>query len=358
LGDRVAGEADLVAVIAEPAPAMEQQGPLALALLVGKVDIVKPPRRTHSRHLGVGFLLPVEPPEIDSLLLQRMEDQVHVVGGEFLVGEVEGDVLPAGGIDAHGPGHLGVVLLPWLNTRCRVQVQAGLQMVGVQPGQELARIGKEQRVPGVAAPAEAVTRLVLLAARLKLFIAEMPIHVDDENIERYVVLVEAADDLFDFLVGVGPVARPPGAKSEPGRQRDAARDPHIITERLAVVMTVAEEVPVLAVTRGAFHDPGPGALLAVFEAEVGRIEERTRGVVDHGPAGAGNEAWFNRLPGLVAERAVQGTRSSLEVLVIGLARMPDDRLAVNGEFDGEVFGRKPAVLRRRVGERQCARLDR
>ena len=147
LRNGVAGEADLVAVIAEPAPAMEQQRPLALALLVGEVNVVEPPGRAHAGHLRVRFLLPVEPPEIDALLLQRMQDQVHVVGGEFLVGEVEGDVLPAGGIDAHGPRHLGIMLFPRLNARCRMQVQAGLQVVGVQPGQELIGIGKEQLVP-------------------------------------------------------------------------------------------------------------------------------------------------------------------------------------------------------------------
>ena len=189
-----------------------------------------------------------------------------------------------------------------------------------------------------------MARLVLFAARLELLAAEMPVHVDDEHIEGNIVLVEAADDLLDLLVGVGPVARPPRAEGETRRQRNAARDAHVIAKRLAVVVAVAEEVPVLAVARGALHDPGPGAVLAVLEAEVGGVEERTRGVVDHGPAGAGDEALFDRLAGLVAQRAVECARRSLQVLVIGQARMPGDRLAVDGEFDGEVFGREAAVL--------------
>ena len=100
--DGVAGEADLVAVIAQAAPAMEEQRALALALLIGEVDVVEPPGVVHAGHACVLLLLPVEPPEVDALLLQRVEDQVDVVGGALLVGEVEGDVFLGRRIDAHG----------------------------------------------------------------------------------------------------------------------------------------------------------------------------------------------------------------------------------------------------------------
>ena len=75
--DGVAGEADLVAVIAQPAPAMEEQRPLALALLIGKVDVVEPPGGHHAGDFGALLLLPVEPPEVDALPLQRMMQQVQ-----------------------------------------------------------------------------------------------------------------------------------------------------------------------------------------------------------------------------------------------------------------------------------------
>ena len=41
-------------------------------------------------------------------------------------------------------------------------------------------------------------------------------------------------------------------------------------------MAVAEEVQVLAVAGGALDDPGPRALFALEEAEVGGVEERAR----------------------------------------------------------------------------------
>jgi len=71
-GDGVSGEADLVAVIAQAAPAVEEQRPLALALLVSEVDIVEPPSGVDSRHPRVRILLPVNPPEVDTLLFERV----------------------------------------------------------------------------------------------------------------------------------------------------------------------------------------------------------------------------------------------------------------------------------------------
>ena len=38
--------------------------------------------------------------------------------------------------------------------------------------------------------------------------------------------------LIEFLVAVGPVARPPRAEGKPRRQRNAAGDAHIIAQRL------------------------------------------------------------------------------------------------------------------------------
>ena len=223
---------------------MEEQGALALALLVGEVNVVEPPRRHDAGLGGALLLLPVEPPEVDALLLKRVVQKVHVVGGVLLVGDVEGNVLPRRGIDAHGPGHGGIGLLPWLHARRRMHIERGLQALLVNLLQEVVGVGKEDFVPGVAGPAEAVIRLVDLAFRLKLLLADVPAHVDDQNVERHIVFVEAADELVELLIGVIPVARPPRAEGKARRQRDAAGDFYEVAECLAVVVAVAEEVPV------------------------------------------------------------------------------------------------------------------
>ena len=94
--DRVAGETDLVAMIAQPSPAMEKQRTLAFARLIGEMNVVQPPRRTHAGSLRIRLLLPVEPPEVHALLLQRMVQDVQVVRRELLVGDVERDILLRG----------------------------------------------------------------------------------------------------------------------------------------------------------------------------------------------------------------------------------------------------------------------
>jgi len=96
-GVGVAGETDFVAMIAEAAPAMEQQRALALALHIGEVDVVEPPRGAEIFHAGGVLLLPIEPEEIHALLFERMVQDVHIVGGEFLVGDVKGHILLVAG---------------------------------------------------------------------------------------------------------------------------------------------------------------------------------------------------------------------------------------------------------------------
>src|SRR6185437_11025213 len=181
-GDGVSREADLVAVVSESSPAMEEQWALAFALLICEVEVVEPPGIVHAREFGVGLLLPVEPPEVDALLLKRMEDKLEVVGGPLFVGWVEGDVFLCCRIDAHGAGHCGVLLLPWLNAGCGVEIERGLEPLLMQAGEEIFRIGKEQMVPCVSGPAETFARLICFVPGLELLAADVPAHIDDEDV--------------------------------------------------------------------------------------------------------------------------------------------------------------------------------
>ncbi len=277
---------------------MEEQRPLALALLVSKVHVVQPPCGGHTGHFGCGFLLPVKPPEVDALLLQRMENQIHVIDGELLVGNVEGHIFLRRRVDAHGRGHGGVRLLPRLNARGRMQVQCRLQAIGVQACQELMRVRKEQLVPGIASPAQSFAGLIHFARGLELLRADVPAHVDDQHVQRHIVFMEASHQFVEFLIAVVPVARPPRPEGKPRRQRDAPGYAHIVAQRLAVVVAVTEEVPVLPLAGLPLDDPRPGTLFSVLEAEVGRVEERPGRVVHQRPAGARNQTqldWLLRL---------------------------------------------------------------
>ncbi len=126
-------------------------------------------------------------------------------------------------------------------------------------------------------------------------------------------------------------------------------------------MAVAEEVPVVVgaglLVCGALHHPRPRALFALEETEIGGIEERARGVVDQRPAAARDEALADGLFGLGAERTVEGARGALQIFGVGVAGMPDDGFAVDGERDGKILRGEAAVAGGRVGEREGCGLD-
>ena len=121
---------------------MKEQWPLALTLLIAEVNIIQPPCGVNTGGFGVGFLLPVEPPEVDALLLEGTVDEIEIVHGVLLVGDVKGNVQPGRGIDAHRPCHRGIGVFPGLNAGRGMQVERGLQPHGVQIFQELVGIGE------------------------------------------------------------------------------------------------------------------------------------------------------------------------------------------------------------------------
>lgn len=59
--------------------------------------VVQHPQRVHTGDLGVRALLPVDPPEIDAFVLERVGEGVEVRGEEGAVGAVEGDGLAGRG---------------------------------------------------------------------------------------------------------------------------------------------------------------------------------------------------------------------------------------------------------------------
>src|SRR5580700_4042753 len=113
-------------MISEPTPAMKQQRSFALALLISEMHVIEPPGRIDAGKFRGRLLLPIEPPEVDSLLFKRMMQKVHVVCCVVFVSDVEGHVFLCRGIDAHRTGHRGISRFPWLHAGRRMHVEAGL----------------------------------------------------------------------------------------------------------------------------------------------------------------------------------------------------------------------------------------
>jgi hypothetical protein len=161
-----------------------------------------------------------------------------------------------------------------------MEIESGLQAFGVQAGEEIDGVGKECLVPGVAAPAKVVVGLVDFAQSGELLFADMPTHIDDKDVQGNVVFMEAFDELVEFLVGVVPVARPPGAEGEARRKGNAAGNFDVIAQSPAVVVSVTEEVQVLPCPAGLSitHGQGlfsPSLKLKSAESNRGRVESST-----------------------------------------------------------------------------------
>src|SRR6185437_9158123 len=183
---------------------------------------------------------------------------------------------------------------------------------------------------------ETFARLICFVPGFKLFAADVPAHIDDEDVEWGGVFAEAADQVVQFLIAVGPVARSPYSEGEARRERDASGNAGEVLQGLAIEMSVAEEVPILPVAGGPQHDPGPGAVFALGEGEVVGVKERACGVIDEDPSAARDEAGVHGRFQFVASRAVEGARGALKIAGVGGSGMPGDEIAIQRERDVEV----------------------
>ena len=87
-----------------------------------------------------------------------------------------------------------------------MHVETGFQSIRMQECEELRGVRKEEFVPGVAGPSETMIRLVRFAFLLELIDIDVPIHVDHEDVQWSVILAKSADNFFNLLIAVGPVA--------------------------------------------------------------------------------------------------------------------------------------------------------
>ena len=278
------------------------------------MQVVDPHQRVETLHFRHIPLLPVHPPEVDADIFHGVVDQLKIIAHEALIGDAEGDILLAGRVDAHLPGELGVDVFEVLHALGRVQVEGHFQALLVQPIQQGRRVGDQLAVPGITRPGD----------------GRVPVHVDDKDVQRQVVLLETVDDVLHVLGGISPIARPPGAQHEARDQRDAAAEAHVFGQGAGVIVAVAEEIPVLLGVFALRRHP------AVF-----RVEEHRATVVEQSPAGARQDALFE---GRVALAAIYRAACAAQVVQAGHSRLPGHRLAVQGKRDAQIVGHELAAV--------------
>ena len=83
--DAISREADLIAMIAEPAPSVKYKRTLAPTLHIAEVYIVQVECRIHSFDIGPSPLLPVEPPEVYAIFFIWVKQDIEIVLSEFFI---------------------------------------------------------------------------------------------------------------------------------------------------------------------------------------------------------------------------------------------------------------------------------
>ena len=320
-GKRVAREADRVAVAAHSAPAVEDDGTAVRAVQAHVVveDVVEPERLPQAADVFAGeVLLPVDPPEVNALLLADTHDVLEegaVEGGVLQLPRHGGDA----GIETHAGTNLSEVVIAGANAVSGMQVECRLCVVGVHPAQQRGGTGEERLVPRPARPG------VL-----------MPVAVDHEYIVRHVFVLHVAQKLLHLALLVSLVLAVPVAEHVLGGQGLTACNADIVAQGVLVLVAVAEEVPVDGVCVDRLTDPGNTVHLAIEGETVAAVATfHGRRFVEDGPAVAREQTFLQRNAVCVADIAVQGTLCAKQVQSIVLARVPEYLSTVHPEGDAQ-----------------------
>ena len=174
--DGVAREAHRAAVRAGACVARQDQAAPAVALRVAVVPLVEHPHGIQPLDAAHAALLPVDPPEVHALVLQRAVQLLEIRLHERVVRCVKVDAQLLLGIAAHRAAEGLVLLLVGLHAARRVQVERDAQPAVVHLAQESRGIGEEVLIPRVARPAAAVGH-----------VGQVPVHVEHRHRQRHVV---------------------------------------------------------------------------------------------------------------------------------------------------------------------------
>ena len=258
-------------MIPKAAPTMVEQGTLCAVLLhVAKPNVVAPEDIVEILQSPVLFpLLPVEPPEVDSLIDILMQIGVEECLHIFLV--ASHPLVGLAVVLAVALHKLVVLLFVWTHAVGRMQVHGCLYALFIKVGEELLVVREDAFVPVPASPAAAAFRRV-----------GVPVHIDDNHVEWQVEAMEVADEVAQFFVAVTPVTAPPIAEGVTWRQRHLACELREALQGSFVVVSISHEVPVLC-TFCACSLCYPIPVLCA-------VEDIILGVIDKRPAIGGEQA--------------------------------------------------------------------
>ena len=249
-------EACLIAVRAKASPTVIDHWTVVTLLCHMVIEgVVEPECVVQILHILACYpLLPIEPPEVYALLLHRTKHGIEIGIGPLLLRHLVRNALALFAPTISLCKTL-VRLLVRLNTRGRVEVQRGLEILLVTPREEVLGRREELLLPGVACPAHTLIILILLRILSTQAPGLVPIHIDDEHIERNIQRAHSLDQVAQLIVRILPIATPPISEYILRRERNIARYTGVVLQRLGIFVSVGKEVQIESIALGTTLNP-------------------------------------------------------------------------------------------------------
>ena len=309
---------------AQTAPAVEDERAMVFTIQAHIVveNVVAPEGLTQTIHVFAReVLLPVDPPEVNTLAFAGTDDTIEHVVIELPVAQVPRHTVH-GAVEPHVGAQLLEVVLIVVDTVGGVQVQGDLQAVSMHPVDESFRIGNRRAVPRPAGPALGV-----------------PVHIENHHVHRNLIALHVVHNLHELITGVALILAVPVAQNVERRHRLAASHFREVAQCLLVLMTVAQEVPVNSILVDGLCHPGHPIHIAVEGKGGGAVAMLRAGrLVNDAPAGTREQTVLQLSALVVTNLTVERTRGSLQVHGVVLARIPHHTASVQVEADVQHIG--------------------
>ena len=180
-------------------------------------DIINPPYIIQAVYLLIKRkLLPVEPPEVYSLLLHRMKDISEHCFHQFLIRSYPRNRIFSFRIHTYIGSYRPVWLLIKGKAVSRMQIKSQLNSFLFQVGKQTSGVGKQTFVPSPSAPSSFAGFCIV------------PVHINHQYVERNIIHPEFTQQFPQLIVRIAPITRPPIAESITGRQRYLAGKHRIV----------------------------------------------------------------------------------------------------------------------------------
>ena len=190
--------------------------------------VVAPESLAQSVHAWVGeVLLPVEPPEIHTVLLSVVQDVLEHILIEYRVLKMPWHNLCGCGIHAHILHKQAEILFVAVHSVSRMKVHGHLQSLFVHPFEKSLRVRNKFLVPCPAGPSFSV-----------------PVHIQNHHVDRNMVFLYVCHNVDEVLLRITLVFAIPIAEHEERRHRLFSAYERIVVQSFLILMAVTEEIPV------------------------------------------------------------------------------------------------------------------